>query len=142
MFGRVAIWLCAAVAMLSCSGPQTGRYVMRVDRTFNRSAQPALPSDELAATSYLPTTPVDHWHVTIRGARVELTAIGESYGSAMPARLAGTETTGAANERRFALDEGAFAGGHFVIRGDEAELTIYGSGVPVVSSERGTLVAR
>jgi hypothetical protein len=44
---------------------------------------------------------------------------------------------------RYELTEGAFAGGRFVIgsvaSGLEAELTLYGSGVPIASSERGAL---
>ncbi|NJL28936.1 MAG: hypothetical protein HC897_14125 [Thermoanaerobaculia bacterium] len=43
----------------------------------------------------------------------------------------------------FDLDEGTFAGGRFVVWGGpaglEAELTVFGSGVPILSSERGTL---
>ena len=43
------------------------------------------------------------------------------------------------NERRFDLDG---LGGEFIVRGDEAEVTMFGSGVPVLSSERGVLVQR
>jgi hypothetical protein len=39
----------------------------------------------------------------------------------------------------FNLDAGLFAGGRLVVRGERAEVTVYGSGVPVVSSERGAL---
>jgi hypothetical protein len=34
------------------------------------------------------------------------------------------------------------AGGRFIVRGEEAELTVFGSGVPVVSNERGKRVTR
>ncbi len=42
----------------------------------------------------------------------------------------------------FELDEGTFAGGRFVVTDNEASLTIYGSGLPIVSSEKGTLTRR
>jgi hypothetical protein len=42
----------------------------------------------------------------------------------------------------YELTGGTMAGGRFVISGGRAELTIYGSGVPIVESERGTLVQR
>ncbi len=46
----------------------------------------------------------------------------------------------------YELDEGTFSGGQFVVwtndEGFEAELTIYGSGVPIIKSERGKLVQR
>jgi hypothetical protein len=46
------------------------------------------------------------------------------------------------SRRSRTIGRGAFAGGRFVVRGDEAELALYGSGVPVAASERGELVAR
>jgi hypothetical protein len=43
------------------------------------------------------------------------------------------------------LTKNLFAGGRFVVwssdGGFEAEYTVYGSGVPIISSERGPLVA-
>ena len=122
--------------------PAAGRYVMRVDRVWGRTTQPARPDDELPPESYRAEAPADRWEVTLEGSRVVLTPVSPSNGG--PRRLEGAETAPAAGatERRFELGPGAFAGGRFVLRGDEAELTMFGSGVPIVSSERGTLVAR
>lgn len=133
--------LLSAAVMGGCGGPTTaGRYVMRVDRTFDRSSQPELPSDELPPESYRPTPPSDRWDVTIEGSRVVLEPIGQARPGA--SRLEGKETSSGGGERRFTIEHGSFAGGLFVMRGDEAELTMFGSGVPVVSSERGKLVSR
>jgi hypothetical protein len=127
-------------ATSSGAGTATTRYVMRVDRTFDRSGQPQMPSEELTADSYRSGPPADRWDVSIEGSRVILTPIGQAPGGVT--RLEGNETAGVPGERRFELHEGAFAGGRFVVRGDEAELTMFGSGVPIVSSERGKLVGR
>jgi hypothetical protein len=116
------------------------RWVLRVDRKLERGAQPPTPDDELPPESYRSAPPVDRWEVSIEGDRVVLTAIGEAPTGAR--RLVGTETAGVPGERRFEIRDGAFAGGRFVVRGDEAELTVFGSGVPVVSSERGKLLGR
>ena len=47
--------------------------------------------------------------------------------------------------REYELEEGCISGGRFVVRtvGErvEAELTRYGSGVPIISSERGRLIS-
>ncbi len=116
---------------------------MRVDRTYDRQSStgsvPSLPSDELTADNYRSEPPADRWHVSIEGSRVVLTPIGAAPGGV--ARISGRETSGVPGERRFELYEGLFAGGRFVVRGDEAELTVFGSGVPVVASERGKLVS-
>jgi hypothetical protein len=115
---------------------------LRVDRTFDQREQPSTPAQELRSESYRAAPPTDRWVVSIEGAKLVLTAIdpASAQGSV---RLEGREMPSVyTGERRFELDEGAFAGGRFVIRGDEAELTMFGSGVPVVSSERGKLVVR
>jgi hypothetical protein len=129
-------------ALLVGCGGATSRYVMRVDQTFDRTAaqQPRLPSEDLPRESYRPETPVDRWEVAIDGSKILLTPIGEH--PTKVSRLEGKEVPSARNEeRRFDLD-GAPAGGRFLVRGDGAELTLFGSGVPVVSSERGKLVTR
>ncbi len=124
------------------AAPAAARYVLRVDRVWGRGAQPANPVDELPAESYRAEAPSDRWEVALDGSRVVLTSMATA--DAGPTRLEGTEAApspGSA-ERRFDLGAGTFAGGRFVLRGGEAELTVFGSGVPIVSSERGTLVAR
>ena len=58
--------------------------------------------------------------------------------------MTGNIETNAEDLRRYEIEEGLFAGGRFIvwIADDhfEAELTVYGSGVPIVTSERGRLV--
>lgn len=138
----LATVLLSAAVMGGCGGSTTaGRYVMRVDRAYDRGSQSELPSDDLPPESYHPMPPSDRWDVTIDGSRVVLVPIGQEHPGGVK-RLEGKETSSAGGERRFEIREGAFAGGLFVMRGDEAELTMFGSGVPIVSSERGKLVSR
>jgi hypothetical protein len=100
-------------------------FVLRVDRTLDRQVEPA---------TYRNTPPVDRWDVTFEGSHVTLSGIDRVE------RVEGEELeTSTPSVRRFALR--LFAGGELVIRGDDAELTVFGSGVPVISSELGKLVA-
>ena len=137
----LAVGLLSAAVLFACTG-STNRYVMRVDRTYDRTSaeQRRLPSEDLPLESYRPAPPADRWEVAIEGSTVVLTAVGEHPTKVI--RLEGKEVPSAGpGERRFDLD-GAPAGGRFLVRGDDAELTLFGSGVPVVSSERGKLVTR
>jgi len=116
---------------------------MRVDRTYDRAAaaqQRQLPSEDVPPESYRPAPPADRWEVALDGPKVVLEGVG---GHPTPAaHLEGREVASSRpGERRFDLD-GWFGGGRLVLRGDDAELTLFGSGVPIVSSERGKLVAK
>ncbi|MBX3230480.1 MAG: hypothetical protein KIT84_02895 [Labilithrix sp.] len=139
----------AVLALAACAGSSapsssTPRSVLVVDRTFDRARQPPSPSTDLPAASYQVVAPAERWTIAIDGDHVVLTPIGEGEART---RIEGRESgsgsgSSSSGERRFELTEGVFAGGRFVLRGDEAELTIFGSGVPIVSSERGKIVAR
>ena len=136
---RLALLALVLAACASSAPPPVppARSVMVVDRTYMRDREREVAeSDELPATSYKAVTPADRWNVAIEGASIVLTPIGKPQ-----ARIEGVEKPGAKGERRFDLTS-AFAGGRFVLRGDDAELTIYGSGVPIISSERGKLVVK
>ena len=63
-----------------------------------------------------------------------------------PDLIRGQRTSDSNELKNYELDEGTFAGGRFVVWKDfdrfEAELTIYGSGVPIIKSERGRLLLK
>ena len=112
--------------------------LFRVDRVWDRAEQPRLPNDDLPDTAYRSfgeeVSSSKHWEVMVDGEEVVLVC-GKT-------RLRGRESSNVFNERRFDLTEGALAGGRFVLRGEDAELTLFGSGVPLLSSERGKLIPR
>jgi hypothetical protein len=114
---------------------------MRVDRVFDRTAHP-WHADQLTADSYRDDTPSDRWEVAIEGASIVLTEMGTSPAPA--ARLEGKEAWSTEGERRFQVVGGG-SGDHeqglFVLRGDEAELTLFGARQPIVMSERGKLLS-
>jgi hypothetical protein len=60
-----------------------------------------------------------------------------------PGSIRGAKVMNGEEYKLYELDEGTFAGGRFIVwiidNSFEAELTIYGSGVPIVKSERGYL---
>jgi len=115
------------------------KLMMRVDRTLeNKSA--VKTQDDLAAESYQVTAPVDRWEVSIEGSKVTLNPVTPSAAAQGPVEGVEVSPPTIPGERRFDLQKGVFAGGRFVVRGDEGEVTIYGSGVPIVSSERGKLI--
>lgn len=112
--------------------------LLRVDRIWDRAEQPRFPDDELPDSSYrsLGDEPsfVKQWEVTVDGDQVILVSGVQ--------RLRGRETSNVFNERRFEITEGSSVGGRFVMRGEDAEITLFGSGVPIRSSERGKLIPR
>jgi hypothetical protein len=108
------------------------------DRALNMPAShTGLPTDALAEADYSPLPQQKSYPVTFAADGETVTVVGDTS-------MVGTWDQLAGGTRRYKLMDGTFAGGRFdVWPGDTAnaaELTIYGSGVPIVSSERGTLV--
>lgn len=87
---------------------------------------------------YQAVDPTDRYEVVISQVLDHVTITPETE----PA-IESTLAKGTAGTLSYDLD--AFAGGRFLIwtlgSGLQAELTLYGSGVPIVSSERGELIA-
>jgi hypothetical protein len=98
----------------------------------------AFPSDQMTEADYQPVSDGPTYPIVVsdRSSRV---AIGSPP-------LEGSRTTVATKGIVYELREGTFAGGRFVVwssnQGLQGELTIYGSGLPIVRSERGTLAQR
>ena len=114
-----------------------GQWALTVDRVWDgASGNATFPSDPLSEEDYQPTAngPAyavvvsDHGHTVSVGATP----------------FVGSQTAASAERVEFALAQGTFAGGRFVVWPSvetlEAELTLYGSGRPIVQSERGKLV--
>ncbi|MCD4702146.1 MAG: hypothetical protein K8S24_09860 [Candidatus Aegiribacteria sp.] len=115
--------------------PDGNSYVLEIDRILEMpDAQ--LPMDDLQESDYIKTNEGTQYQVAF-------TEDGRIV-TIEPGSISGQKTDDGGESRIYELDEGVFAGGRFVIwvNNDiiEAELTIYGSGVPIVQSERGYLV--
>jgi hypothetical protein len=135
---RVLAACFVSFAAASCGGETVEpRILLRVDQTLSATAKVASPHNALDATHYVAHAPEDRYVVEIAAHRVTIRPLERTS-----TPISGTRQSGPAGQTRFELDEGLFAGGRFVIDGDRAELTVYGAGVPVVTSERGTLVQR
>jgi len=129
----------ARSASVSLSDFVSGAWDLRVDRVWDRDrGHVGLPTDPLDESDYRPISDGPTYHVAVspQGERV---AIGQPP-------IGGRCTATADNRHTYDLSEGTFAGGRFVVwsgaTGLQAELTIYGSGLPIVQSERGALVPR
>ncbi len=114
-----------------------GSWEMHVDRKLKGlPGDVQFPTDPLDEEDYEPVDDGPVYPIVVSGDG-KFVAVGETP-------LVGTLVPGGPGEWMFTLDEGTFAGGRFVVwstdAGLQAELTIYGSGVPMVSSERGALV--
>lgn len=144
---NVSLLLGASFLLLvaSCGGGVAeDSYVLRVDHEWDASVNARFT---LAEDTYAPRSPRDAYRVVFGGDTVEVTSLADTaFGTK------GTVVTGARSTSRsgagsgphettgsFELDEGE---GELVVRGDVAVLTRFGSGIPVLSSERGTLVPR
>jgi hypothetical protein len=118
-------------------------WILRIDRAWHgdgAAAQPdRLPESEFRPVSNGSTYPL---FATNSGARVE---IGGKKRTAVRPPMKGVRSS--SNELLFyTLNEGTFAGGRFLVwpgnNGLQGELTIYGSGVYIISSERGSISRR
>ena len=110
-------------------------FVLEVDR-ISEMPNVQFPMDDLQESDYEEINESTQYNVTFSedGQMVTIE----------PSSIRGQKTNDGDESKLYELDEGVFAGGRFVvwINNDsfEVELTIYGSGIPIVISERGYLV--
>lgn len=111
-----------------------GEFVFEVTRSCYRPPA-ARPGDGLDERLYAANTNAIQY-------KVEFSSDGKTVNINTPKSLTGILASDAGNVRIYAVN--SFAGGRFVVSGTgtncQAELTIYGSGVPIISSVRGRLV--
>lgn len=109
-------------------------FILKIDR-LALGPDVRYPDDVLQEDDYTLTDEDIRHEVTFSEDGMEITI--------EPGPVKGIRTKDDEGSLYFQLGEGLFAGGRFVIwidsRDFEAELTIYGSGIPVVRSERGLL---
>ncbi|MFH1809880.1 MAG: hypothetical protein ABIJ09_14135 [Pseudomonadota bacterium] len=100
-----------------------------------------LPQDELDESLYVPLDPLRRYQVEFLDGDTRVHLINRDGGDPLGGERADDEL----GRLRFELDQGVFAGGRFVLWFDgedrAAELTIYGSGLPIVASTRGVYLA-
>jgi len=114
-----------------------GNWEMHVDRKWKGlPGDVQFPTDPLDEEDYEPVDDGPVYAVVVSGGGQSV-EVGDEP-------VVGVLEPGQPGEWLFNLTEGTFAGGRFVVWSSEsalqAEFTIYGSGVPIVSSERGPLV--
>ncbi len=115
----------------------TGVWELRVDRMWDGvSGNIQFPADELDETAYQPVTGGAAYRVLVSDEGRQV-AIGE-------APIRGTRTAATDSLLHYDLGAGTAAGGRLEVwpKGDglQGELTLYGSGRPIVKSERGHIV--
>ncbi|MBN1948002.1 MAG: hypothetical protein JW797_20205 [Bradymonadales bacterium] len=115
-----------------------GEWVMQVDRRWNGElGDIQLPTDPLEEEDYEPVEDGASYTVLVSGGW-EFVSIGDTP-------LVGRLTATTSGYLWYDITDGAFAGGRFLVwvgeAGLQAELTLYGSGLPIVASERGALVS-
>ncbi len=155
MLARLAAACLLAVATPSCwffvtTGPgtnavfilTTGCWHFQPDRVWSgvpgSATYPIYPTDPLREEDYHPGAPP--------GSKYSIVVSGEgrwvSIDGSPP--IKGTRTDHSEQHVTYSLGEGLPAGGRLIVwregSGYQAELTRYGSGVPVAKSERGTVV--
>ena len=139
----------AFLVVLGCSVDGTdlsqldgNSYTLEVDRIAN-NPDVQLPSEMLQERDYERTDQGNRYRVNFSENAETVTVTGESAGGEQ-AVMTGNRETDAADFRRYEIGPDLFAGGRFIVwiadSHFEAELTVYGSGVPIVTSERGRLV--
>lgn len=111
-----------------------GDYILKVDRV-SKAPNVQFPQDSLYE-SYYTVINEDIKH------EVTFTEDGKMI-SIKPGPVSGQKTKDGEISKYYELVDGLFAGGRFIIwinnEKFEAEYTIYGSGLPIIKSERGDL---
>ena len=131
---------CVAEPSASSAWISDGEWELQVDREWAREGAQALPSS-LTEDDYRLVSDGARYSVVVTDdcKKVEIREMGAD--GEPPAKKGATRASG--DPAVYWLQEGTFAGGQFVLRkgekGLEAELTMFGSGVPITSSERGSL---
>jgi hypothetical protein len=137
----VAVLACGACTPTDSSQSELaafrdGAWTLVVDRTLRGGgATVRFPADPLSESDFAPATGNSTYRVDVseQGARIVVTE----------PRLVGRLESATPDSRTYQIVEGSFTGGRFVASqvsgGLQGELTMYGSGVPVVRSERGPL---
>ena len=145
--GRSTIWLFAVCLLFSTCKKQednaekadfsmlNGRsFILKVNR-ISMGPEVQFPRDSLNESDYTATNE-DIQH------EIDFSENGQSV-TIKPGPVTGTKTRDNGVCKFYELTGGLFAGGRFLIWIDknefEAEFTVYGSGVPIIRSERGKL---
>jgi hypothetical protein len=124
-----------------------GEWVMQVDRQWDHATgNVQFPSDEIKEEYYQPVNDGDTYEVTVTAGWEKVAVDGWGNVVVGATSLSGVLTASSidsSSRLTYDLTSGSMGGGRFVVwsgeSGLQAELTIYGSGVPIISSERGAL---
>jgi hypothetical protein len=116
-----------------------GDWLLHVDRVWDgKSGHIQFPTDSFSDSDYKAVSQSTDYAVAVSSSGAAI-----SIGSMA---FKGARKPDSADRILFDLSAGTFAGGRFVVWVGlttlEAELTIYGSGLPIVKSERGSLVRK
>ena len=117
-----------------------GNWVLRIDRAWHGNGAAPQP-DRLPESDFRPVSDGSTYPILVTngGARLE---IGGKKRTAVRPPMKGVRSS-PTEPLLYNLNEGTFAGGRFVVwsgkNGLQGELTIYGSGVYIISSERGSV---
>ena len=150
---RASYYLIVALVLASAFGCQTPLHVQRkpdaqslngakrvleVNRTC-KHPHAGLPQDKLEEPDYTKVADGTSYDILFSGDGRTVRIIMDSK------TVEGVLASDGAGVRMYELGKGLFAGGRFVVwavnTGYEAELTIYGSGEPIIQSERGALAS-
>jgi hypothetical protein len=111
-------------------------FILEIDR-ISDLPNVQFPSDQLEENDYVEINHDSEYEVSFSEDMQTISIMHDS--------ISGTIMEGAEKYKRYDLDKGLFAGGRFVIwitdSKFEAEYTVYGSGVPIIRSERGYLLS-
>jgi hypothetical protein len=120
-----------------------GSWVLEVDRCWDGALKrdPSSGSGRLDDAQYRPLSNPRTYSIVVSEGGSEVKIDAQQLESTWPRHLWGSRVS-SGEEITYELD-GSFAGAQFVVRpgehGLQGELTIFGSGVPILSSERGTV---
>jgi hypothetical protein len=109
-------------------------YILKIDKISNHP-KVQFPRDPLQNSDYTPTTQEIQYNIAFSENGEKITI--------EPGPVRGIKINNGEDSIHYKLNEGLFAGGRLSIWSNnndfEVEYTVYGSGVPIIKSERGTI---
>lgn len=146
---KTAFFALLSLSAIGCASttPAAPTYLLRVEQQWSRASMPERPNDDLPDAEYQPAqSAADRWRVSFRAAGTTVAdplhgedVVLEPVAGGSSVKGTADTKTSSASERRYVLEQGTVAGGSLRTDGKRATVTLYGSGVPVAASERGSL---
>jgi hypothetical protein len=133
LFSAVLFSMCEKQTDTEFSKLKGNKFIFTVDRVASRP-DVQYPLDSLVETNYIPADKVVEYQISFSD---------DAKTAIIDSSFMGIKVIDGEKSKFYQITQGLYAGGRFIIWVDnkefQAEFTVYGSGIPILKSERGKL---